>query len=92
MHDFDFTKPQPQSEPQEASAPFKAAQSRFYKAEVAAAIFRAAGREERFDEGAIIFAEDEKVAKGGLLSRKPASRMYYLAEGQVALSIGRGAV
>jgi CRP-like cAMP-binding protein len=86
MDDFDFTKPQPAEAPEAASAPFKAAQSRFYDARVAAEIFRAAGREERFDTAAILFMEDEK-AKGGLL-RKASARMYYLADGQVELSIG----
>ena len=86
MHDFDFTKPQPPEAPEAASAPFKAAQSRFYDAKVAAEIFRAAGKEERFDTAAILFMEDEK-AKGGLL-KKASARMYYLAEGQVELSIG----
>lgn len=83
MEDMDFTKPQP--ERAAASAPFKAAQSRFYDAAAAAKVFREAGREERFGAGQVVFEEDEK-AKGGLFS-KASSRMYYLAEGEVALSI-----
>jgi len=85
MDDMDFTKPAQESAP--ASAPFKAASSRFYKAEVAAQLFRGDGREERFDSGQAIFTEDEKTSKGGLFAR-PASRMYYLAEGEVGLTIG----
>lgn len=85
MDDMDFTKPVQESAP--ASAPFKAANSRFYKPDVAAAVFRKAGREERFGSGQAIFVEDEKVSKGGLFAR-PASRMYYLAEGEVGLTIG----
>ena len=83
MEDMDFTKPQP--ERAAASAPFKAAQSRFYDAAAAAKVFREAGKEERFGAGQVVFEEDEK-AKGGLFS-KASSRMYYLAEGEVALSI-----
>jgi CRP/FNR family transcriptional regulator, cyclic AMP receptor protein len=84
MDDMDFTKPQVETPP--PSAPFKAANSRFYKPEVAAALFRAAGHEERFGAGQVIFAEDEKSSRGGLF--KAASRMYYLSQGEVALSIG----
>ena len=79
MDDMDFTRPQ--VEAPAASAPFKAANSRFYNAEVAAALFRAAGKEERFDTGQMIFTEDEGA---GIF--KP-SRMYYLSEGEVGLSI-----
>lgn len=88
MDDMDFTKPQApmRAAPPEASAPFKAASSRFYNAEVAAALFRIAGKEERFEAGQPVFAEDDKISKGGLF--RAASRMYYLAEGEVALSIG----
>lgn len=90
--ELDFTKPlgsvpqpppQPAAPPAAASAPFKAAQSRFYDSAVAAAVFRKAGKEERFQAGQPVFAEDE-AAKGLFKS----TRMYYLAEGEVALSIG----
>lgn len=86
MDDMDFTKPRAGSTAPEASAPFKAANSRFYNSEAAAAVFRAQGREERFTAGQVLFTEDEKTSKGGLF--KTASRMYYLADGQVALTIG----
>jgi CRP/FNR family cyclic AMP-dependent transcriptional regulator len=79
MDDMDFTKPQ--VEAPAASAPFKAANSRFYNAEVAAALFRMAGKQERFDTGQMIFSEDEG---SGIFK---ASRMYYLSEGEVGLSI-----
>jgi len=84
MVDMDFTKPQP--DPAAASAPFKAAQSRFYDSQAAGKVFREAGREERFAASQVVFEEDEK-AKGGLFTRA-ASRMYFLAEGEVALTIG----
>ena len=84
MDDMDFTKPAAATPA--ASAPFKAANSRFYDSSVAAGLFRAEGKEERFEPGQAIFAEDDKGSKGGLF--RAASRMYYLAEGEVALSIG----
>lgn len=90
MDDFDFTKPQPEGSaaaPPAASAPYKAASSPFYDAQVAEALFRASGREERFPAGAEIFAEDQ-AAKGGLFARKSAARMYFIVSGEVALSIG----
>ena len=99
MHDdFDFTKPQsPQPAapggfdftkppPPEASAPFKPASSQFYNPVVASKLFQAAGKEERFAAGTQLFAEADK-AKGGLFS-KGSNRMYYIAEGEIALTIG----
>ena len=83
MVDMDFTRPQPDGAA--ASAPFKAANSRFYDRAVAQQVFKQAGREERFEAGRVIFEEDEKVSRGGLF--KQASRMYFLAEGEVALTI-----
>lgn len=87
MDDMDFTKPAAGSAAPEASAPFKAANSRFYDAGAAQEVFKAQGREERFTAGQVLFTEDEKTSKGGLF-RGTASRMYYLAEGQVGLTIG----
>jgi len=83
--ELDFTQPAP-SISAAASAPFKAAQSRFYDKQVAARIFQAEGKEERFSAGQVIFMEDEKASKGGLF--KSASRMYYISEGEVGLTIG----
>ncbi len=93
MDDMDFTKPQPAAAPAPApaaapSAPFKASGSPFYDSAIAAKIFKASGRSERFAAGAKLFAEDEKAAAGGLFSMRAASRMYFIAEGKVALSIG----
>jgi CRP/FNR family cyclic AMP-dependent transcriptional regulator len=79
---FDFTKPPP---PAEASAPFKPANSQFYNPSVAVKLFQASGKEERFAAGQQLFAEADK-AKGGLFS-KGSNRMYYLAEGEIALTI-----
>jgi CRP-like cAMP-binding protein len=91
MDEFDFTKPQLTPQPGEAaapSAPFKAASSQYYKAAIAEQLFRASGKPERFTAGQVLFAEDDKVSKGGLFSMKSASRMYFLIEGEVALTIG----
>jgi CRP-like cAMP-binding protein len=84
MVDMDFTRPQPDAAA--ASAPFKAASSRFYDRATAEQVFKRSGREERFDAGRVIFEEDEKASRGGLF--KQASRMYFLADGEVALTIG----
>jgi CRP-like cAMP-binding protein len=80
--DFDFTRPQEGK----ASAPFKAASSRFYNSGAAEMLFRANGKQERFSNGQTIFLEDEKVTRGGLF--KAPSRMYFLADGDVMLTMG----
>lgn len=85
MDDMDFTKPVADAMP--ASAPFKAANSRFYNAEAAGRVFKASGREERFADGAKLFEEADAATRGGMFS-KGASRMYFVAEGQVALTMG----
>lgn len=96
MEDLDFTTPVPPKPatppaepppPAAAPAPFKAAHSPFYKAEIARSIFQSAGRDEVFAAGQAIFEEDEK-ATSGLFSRKPAARMYFVLEGEVALVMG----
>ncbi len=98
MSDFDFTKPQvPQPHspdgfdftkppPDGATAPFKAAQSRFYKPDLAKKMFQACGKEEHFSASQTIF---EESSKGGLFK---APRMYYIAQGEVALTIGMKAL
>jgi CRP-like cAMP-binding protein len=99
MDDMDFTKPQPPAAPagtpapapapvSGASAPAKTSASPFYDSAIAAKIFKASGRAERFAAGAKLFVEDEKATAGGLFSKRAASRMYFLAEGKVSLSIG----
>jgi CRP/FNR family transcriptional regulator, cyclic AMP receptor protein len=100
MSDFDFTKPQaPQpASPDgfdftaapaavESSAPFKPANSQFYSPAVAKKLFSTSGRQEEFAAGQKIFEEDEKASKG-IFSSKGASRMYYIEQGEVTLSIG----
>lgn len=88
--DFDFTRPQParpapQTEASAPSAPFKPAQSRYYDAKVAEALFRSAGKPERFAPGQALFTEEEK-AKGGLFGSRSTARMYYVVEGEIGLT------
>lgn len=88
--DFDFTKPRPArpaspAEPSAPSAPFKPAQSRYYDSTVAESLFRTAGKSERFVAGQPLFTEEEK-AKAGLFGGRPSARMYFLVEGEVALT------
>ena len=83
MVDMDFTRPQPDTA---ASGPFKSTQSRFYDRRVAEAVFKQFGREERLQGSAIVFREDDSASRG--LFNKTMSRMYYLAQGEVALTAG----
>lgn len=95
--DFDFTKPSPEAKPHkpdgfdftkppaEASAPSKAASSQYYNPLVASKLFQASGKEERFATGQALFLEADS-AKGGLFS-KGSNRMYYIAEGEITLTI-----
>jgi CRP/FNR family transcriptional regulator, cyclic AMP receptor protein len=78
--DMDFTKPQPDMAA--ASAPFKAAGSRFYDSKIAGQVFRMAGTEEKLAAEQVVFSEDQPGKAG-----KPA-RMYYVADGEIALTIG----
>jgi CRP-like cAMP-binding protein len=87
MDDMDFTR-DPSESPAAAPALFKAAGSRYYNAAVASRLFQSAGKAERAASGQVIFAEDQKATSGGLFSRRLASRMYFLAEGEVVLTIG----
>src|SRR5262249_27161983 len=64
----------------------KAAQSRFYKPDLAKRMFQGNGKEEKFAVGQTIF---EEASKGGIFK---APRMYYIAEGEVALTIGAKAL
>ena len=104
MNDFDFTKPQtPQPAspdgfdftkppPEGSSPPFKPANSQFYNAAVAKKLFQASGREEQFAAGQTLFEEADKVSKGGVFSLKSAGRMYFISQGEVALTVGMKAL
>ncbi len=87
--DFDFT--QPQSKPAASaaaapSAPFKPANSKFYDAVVAEKFFRESGKAENFAAGTTLFVEGEKSGKQGLFGKRIVHRMYYLKEGELALT------
>jgi CRP-like cAMP-binding protein len=49
-------------------------------------LFRANGKEERFGNAQVLFLEDEKATKGGIF--KAPSRMYFIASGEVMLTMG----
>lgn len=97
MEELDFTKPQPavpaapapapDPSPAPAPASAKVAPSRFYDRAIAEKVFQACGRAEKFAAGATIFAQDQK-SSGGFFSLGSASRMYFLARGQVAILAG----
>ncbi|HEX4857687.1 MAG TPA: cyclic nucleotide-binding domain-containing protein [Usitatibacteraceae bacterium] len=88
--DFDFTKPaaqRPTKPPATVpSAPAAPARSKFYDAPVARKLFEAFGSAETIEAGRHFFVEHEKAAKGGLFSRAVANRMYFVVEGEVALT------
>src|SRR5688500_9494909 len=80
--DFDFTRPQEGK----ASAPFKGGSSRVYKSDAAEMLCRDSGRAEELGHNQLLSLEDEKVTKGGLF--KAPSRMYFVAGGEVLLTMG----
>jgi CRP/FNR family transcriptional regulator, cyclic AMP receptor protein len=91
--DFDFTQPAdkkpgaaPAASPPQPSAPFKPATSKFYDAAVAERFFRAAGKPEKLPAGTTLFMEGEKSGKQGLFGKRVIHRMYYLTQGEVALT------
>jgi CRP-like cAMP-binding protein len=94
--DFDFTQPQAKpagaaaqaqpAAPQQPSAPFKPANSKFYDAKVAEKFFRESGKPETFAAGTTLFTEGEKSGKQGLFGKRVIHRMYFLTEGEVALT------
>ncbi len=94
MEDLDFTSNPPAARPAAppaapppaASAPFKPATSPFFNPVIAARLFQASGKKELFAPGQVLFAEADKATKGGLF--KSATRMYFLEDGEVALTIG----
>lgn len=78
MDDLDFSKTGPQK-PIPAPQP----QAPLYVPAVARAFFESAGKEEAIAAGTLFFAENEKASRM-LLKR---DKMYFLLEGQVALSV-----
>lgn len=90
--DFDFTQPQDKPKapasaaPAPPSAPFKPANSKFYDAVVAEKFFRESGKAEQFAAGATLFVEGDKSGKQGLFGKRVIHRMYYLTDGELALT------
>ena len=87
--DFDFTKPHPVLHQDNAPplAPFKAAVSKFYDADVASRFFQVSGKREAFPAGQTLFVENEKSGKQGMFGKRVSHRMYLITEGEVALSV-----
>jgi CRP/FNR family transcriptional regulator, cyclic AMP receptor protein len=81
---FDFTSDAAPSLP---SAPFKPATSKYYDAAVAEKFFRAAGKAEKFSAGTVLFSEGDKSGKQGLFGKRVIHRMYFLIDGEVALTV-----
>ncbi len=88
--DFDFTQPAGSKVPVASapSAPFKPATSRFYDASVAAKFFNAVGKPEKIAAGTTLFAEGDKSGKQGLFGKRIVHHMYYVKEGEIALTVG----
>jgi CRP-like cAMP-binding protein len=79
MDDLDFSKPA--GAPKPAATPAQP-QAPLYIPAIARAFFESAGKEEAVAPGTVFFAENEKASRI-LLKR---DKMYFLLEGQVALS------
>ena len=90
MDELDFTAPASPGPPStaETPAPFRPSASPLYKPRIAAMIFEASGKAEHIAAGTVIFAEEQKASAGGLFSKQSATRMYFLAQGEVALTVG----
>jgi CRP-like cAMP-binding protein len=65
-----------------------AARTGIYKPDVALAFFKSAGKPEKFAAGKAIFVENE--GKASIFSE--GSRMYFLLDGEVELSVGKKAI
>jgi CRP-like cAMP-binding protein len=65
-----------------------AARAGIYKPDVALAFFKSAGKPEQFAAGKAIFVENE--GKASIFSE--GSRMYFLLDGEVTLSVGKKAI
>src|SRR5205814_4267848 len=77
--DLDFSKPAGAPKP---AAPAPHPQAPLYIAAIARSFFESAGKEETIAAGTVFFAENEKASRI-MLKR---DKMYFLIEGQVALS------
>lgn len=88
--DFDFTSlagtaKSPSATKAASSAPAK---SKFYNAAVAQKLFELGGAREKMAEGGVFFTENDKPGKGGLFSKAVPNKMYFIAAGEVSLTVG----
>ena len=88
--DFDFTTLAGAAKPAAASkaTPSVPAKSKFYNAAVAQKLFELGGSRVKVAEGDMFFSENDKPSKGGLFSKAVSSKMYFIAAGEVLLTIG----
>ena len=88
--DFDFTSLAGAEKPRASAkaAPSTPAKSKFYNAAVAQKLFELGGAREKMVEGGVFFTENDKPGKGGLFSKAVPNKMYFIAAGEVSLTIG----
>jgi len=88
--DFDFTNlaGAEKTRATAKAAPSVPAKSKFYNAAVAQKLFELGGAREKMVEGGVFFAENDKPGKGGLFSKAVPNKMYFIAAGEVSLTIG----
>ena len=89
--DFDFTNLAGTAKaavPSGKAVPSVPAKSKFYNPAVAQKLFELGGSRERMDEGGVFFSEKDKPSKGGLFSKAVPNKMFFIAAGEVTLTIG----
>lgn len=89
--DFDFTNLAGTAKPEVAqtkAVPSVPAKSKFYNPAVAQKLFELGGSRERMEEGGVFFSEKDKPSKGGLFSKAVPNKMFFIAAGEVTLTIG----
>jgi len=82
--DFDFT---PSAPDVATSTPLAPASSKYYDKAVAERFFKSAGKLEKFAAGTTLFSEGDKSGKQGLFGKRVIHRMYFLTQGEVALTV-----
>ena len=98
-NDFDFTQSQTATVATDNAVPplvppvaFKPTISKFYDAEVAARFFQISGKKEFFPAGQTLFLENERSGRHGLFGKRAIHRMYFITDGEVALSFAGKAI
>ncbi len=67
---------------------FRPAVSKFYQPALVRSFFEKGGHQESITAGTTLFVENEKSGKSGLFSKRIVHRMYFVDEGEVALTMG----